>query len=62
MKNEILPDDIAALVESEAAGLAFGVVRLEIILRDGHPRWNISRSISIHPGNSTDCSETEEVA
>ena len=62
MKDEILPSDVIALVEDECKGLEFGLVRLEIFLRDGHPRWNITRSQSIQKGSNTDCSVSEEAA
>jgi len=46
MKN-ILPDDIVSMVRAEGKNLNFGSIKLEIILRDGHPRWEITRSRSI---------------
>jgi hypothetical protein len=52
VKNDILPEDIIASVKKEGEDLDFGVIRLEIHLRDGHPRWKISRSMSII-GNAT---------
>ena len=47
MKNNIPPSDIISYVQSEAEGLNFGTIRLEIFLRDGKPRWQISKSQSI---------------
>jgi hypothetical protein len=46
MKN-ILPNDIVSMVRDEGKNLNFGSIKLEIILRDGHPRWEITRSRSI---------------
>jgi hypothetical protein len=34
-------------VQAEGQGLEFGLIQLKIFLRDGMPRWEISRSISI---------------
>ena len=47
MKTNILPDDVIAMVRAEGEGFDFGVIRLEIHLRDGKPRWDIGRSRSI---------------
>jgi len=63
MKNNLLPANIISLVKSEGDGLAFGSIRLEIFLRDGKPRWEISRSISIvdaltSNGSDADCKKT----
>ena len=46
MKN-ILPNDIISMVRAEGKNLDFGSIKLEIFLRDGHPRWEITRSRSI---------------
>jgi hypothetical protein len=45
-----IPPEIIAAVEAELRGLAFGLVRLDIILHDGQPRYKISREKSIVPG------------
>ena len=47
MMYDILPDTIISAVIKDADGLDFGVVRLEIFLRNGKPRWQITRSMSI---------------
>jgi hypothetical protein len=47
MKIDILPKDVIAIVKAEGNGLEFGMIRLEIFLRDGKPRWEITRSRSI---------------
>jgi len=46
MKN-ILPNDIISMIRAEGNGLDFGLIKLEIFLRNGHPRWEITRSRSI---------------
>ena len=43
-----LPNDIIANVENEADGLIHGIVTLSIHIRDGHPRYVISRERSIY--------------
>ena len=45
--KDILPPDIISMVKAEGESLGFGSVKLEIILRDGNPRWEITRSRSI---------------
>jgi hypothetical protein len=49
MKTEIgiLPDRIVKRVKAEGKGYRFGRVRLDIIFRDGKPRWEIGRTESI---------------
>jgi hypothetical protein len=47
MENNILPADIIALVKEEGESLEFGLIQLNIFLRDGKPRWEITRSRSI---------------
>ena len=47
MKNDILPEGVISLVQKEGQGLGHGIIRLEIFLRDGHPRWNVTTSRSI---------------
>jgi len=42
-----LPEKIIADIENEADGLNHGIVTLSIHLRDGHPRYVISRERSI---------------
>jgi hypothetical protein len=42
-----LPESIIADVENETDGLRHGIVTLSIHLRDGHPRYVISRERSI---------------
>jgi hypothetical protein len=44
-----IPAEILALFETETQGLTHGSVRLELFLRDGHPRFTISRERSIIP-------------
>ena len=46
MKNDILPDDVIVDVRAEGDGIDFGYVNLKISIRDGNPRWDISRSRS----------------
>jgi len=48
-----LPENIISDVENEADGLSHGIVTLEIHLRDGHPRYVISRERSIMPDTLT---------
>ena len=47
MKHDILPNNIVELIKAEGSGLDFGVVTLKIFLRDGKPRWEYSKSVSI---------------
>ena len=47
MENNILPNGIVELIRAEGSDLDFGVVTLKIFLRDGRPRWEYSKSISI---------------
>jgi hypothetical protein len=47
MKIDILPNEIVSIVKAEGKDLDFGVIRLEIFLRDERPRWEITRSRSI---------------
>ena len=47
MKKEILPKEIISYVQSQADNLAFGSIHVQIHLRDGKPRWEISWSVSI---------------
>ena len=47
MKHDILPNEVVKAVKTEGLGLDFGVIRLEIFLRDGKPRWDITRSRSL---------------
>ena len=42
MKIDILPKDIIDEVKAEVAGLDFCMIRLEIFLRDGKPRYDIT--------------------
>jgi len=51
MKIDILPKDIIDLVKAEGAGLDFGMIRLEIFLRDGRPRYVIVKEKSIIPAD-----------
>ena len=46
MKIDILPNDVVDLVRAEGEGVNFGKIKLEIYLRDGKPRWDISRKRS----------------
>jgi hypothetical protein len=48
-----IPIDIIAELQRETEGLVFGLVRLEIILHDGQPRYKIIREKSIVPGKPT---------
>jgi len=48
-----LPEKIIADIENEADGLNHGIVTLSIHLRDGHPRYVISRERSIMPDTLT---------
>ena len=43
-----IPNDIVGDLENEAAGLEHGIVTLSIHIRDGHPRYVISRERSIY--------------
>jgi hypothetical protein len=45
-----IPAEIIAALESEAAGLFFGRLNLEIIISDGVPKFRILKEISIKPG------------
>ena len=47
MKTDLLPADVIALIESEGQGLTHGIIQLKIFLRDGRPRWEVTRSRSI---------------
>ena len=47
MKHDILPNNIVELIKAEGSGLNYGVVTLKIFLRDGKPRWEYSKSVSI---------------
>jgi hypothetical protein len=49
----MIPSEIIAALEAELQGLAFGVVRLEIIMHDKQPRYKITRERSIIPGKSS---------
>jgi len=51
MKIDILPKNIIDLVKAEATGLDFGMIRLEIFLRDGRPRYVIVKEKSIIPAD-----------
>jgi hypothetical protein len=46
----VIPAEIIEALEQELRGLAFGVVRLEVILHDERARYKISREKSIVPG------------
>jgi hypothetical protein len=46
MENNILPNDVIEDVRAEGVGIDFGYVNLKISLRNGNPRWDISRSRS----------------
>jgi hypothetical protein len=46
----MIPAEVIAEVENEAAGLGFGTVTLQFILHDGHQRFKIIREKSIIPG------------
>ena len=50
MKNEILSHDLIAFLEDECRKIKFGLVRLEIFLRDGNARWEFSKTISSFDG------------
>jgi hypothetical protein len=45
-----IPGEILALFDQESEGLTHGLVRLELFLRDGHPRFVLARERSIIPG------------
>jgi hypothetical protein len=47
MKYDILPPHIVEQIRNESKGYDFGMVRVDIHLRDGKPRWEISRTRSI---------------
>jgi len=47
MEHDILPNNIVELIKAEGSCLNFGVVTLKIFLRDGKPRWEYSKSVSI---------------
>ena len=49
MKYNILPDDIVQFIRGQGKILEFGSIKLEIFLRDGKPRWDISNSLSLLP-------------
>jgi hypothetical protein len=49
----MIPAEVVAEVEKEAAGLSFGTVTLQIVIHDGHPRFKIIREKSIMPGKAT---------
>lgn len=66
MKNNLLPANIISLVNSEGENLVFGSIRIEIFLRDGKPRWEVTRSRSIidettPKGSSAESQNTLEV-
>jgi hypothetical protein len=44
-----IPGEILALFDQESEGLTHGVIRLELFLRDGHPRFVLARERSIIP-------------
>jgi hypothetical protein len=46
----MIPVEIIETLEAELRGLTFGLVRLEIVLHDGQPRFKICREISVVPG------------
>jgi hypothetical protein len=46
----MISTEIIETLEAELRGLTFGMVRLEIILHDGQPRYKITREKSIVPG------------
>ena len=63
MKTNLLPANIISLVKNEGEGLEFGSIRLEIFLRDGKPRWEVTRSRSIvddtpQNGTAAKCQKT----
>jgi hypothetical protein len=49
----MIPAEIIEALEAELRGLAFGLVRLEIVLHDGYARYKISREKSIVPDKPT---------
>jgi len=49
MKYDILPDDLVQFIRAQGNALEFGSIKLEIFLRDGKPRWDISNSLSLLP-------------
>jgi hypothetical protein len=44
-----IPGEILTLFDQESEGLTHGLVRLELFLRDGHPRFVLARERSIIP-------------
>jgi hypothetical protein len=47
MKHDILPNEVVKIIKAEGSGLEFGHIQLDIFLRDGKPRWDITRSQSL---------------
>jgi hypothetical protein len=44
-----IPDDILELFDIESNGITHGIVKLELFLRDGKPRFTIGREHSHYP-------------
>jgi hypothetical protein len=48
-----IPPDVIQILESELSGLEHGTASLTIHMRDGHPRYAISRERSLLPDTLT---------
>jgi hypothetical protein len=48
-----IPADVLSVLEAETNGLDFGEVSLSVFLRDGHPRYEVTRKKSIIPATHT---------
>jgi hypothetical protein len=53
----MIPDEIIKTLETEILDLTFGVVKLEIILHDGHARYVVGKEQSIIPGKPSSGAE-----
>ena len=57
-----IPAEILTVFEEESEGLLFGEVGLTLYLRDGQPRFEVTRKRSIHPKDIVLCEKKSEKA